>query len=112
MAQDGIIIKVKRLQVIQSKKGLLIAMLPKMILLKYVQEMAQACLIKAVHQTIEARNKSALEKNLTEDMDFKILVDCAYPSLNFERFKEGSKPKYYAQNKQMFSIEYNVESND
>ena len=92
MAQGSIIIEVKRLQVIHSKKGLLITMLPKNIDLKYVQEKAQACLIKAVHQTIEASNESALKKNLAKEMDFKILVDCGYPPWNFKRLKRGSKP--------------------
>ena len=79
MAQGSIIIKVKCLRVIHSKKGLLIAMLPKMIDLKYVQEMAQSCLIKVVYQTIEESNEFALKKNLAKGMDFRILVDCAYP---------------------------------
>ena len=112
MAQGSVIVEVKHLQVIHSKKGLLIAMLPKMIDLKYVQEMAQSCLIKAVHQTIEASNKSTLKKNIAKEMDFKILVDCGYPPLNFKKFKKGGKPKYNAQNKQMFGIEYIFESEE
>ena len=112
MAQGGIIIEVKRLRVIHSKKALLIAMLPKMIDLKYVQEMARSCLIKVVHQTIEASNESALKKIIAKEMNFKILVNCWYPPLNFEKFKKGNKSKYNAQYRQMFGIEYNVESKE
>ena len=52
IAQGCIIVEVKRLQVIDATKGMLIAMLPKFVNLKYVQEKAQECIIKAVAKTI------------------------------------------------------------
>ena len=107
VTQGGIIVEVKRLQVIHYKKGLLIAMLPKSIDLKYMQETAQACLIKAVHKSINESNESTTKIGIAKEMDFKILADCGYPPLNFKKFKNGSKPNYNIQNKQMSSIEYN-----
>jgi len=42
--------------------------------------------------------------------DLNILVDVGYPPMNFEKFKKGSKPNYNAQNKQIYSIGYNMEA--
>ena len=93
MAQGSIIIKVKHLlQVIHSKKGLLITMLPKSIHLKYVQETAQVCLVKAVHETIDESGESVTKKGIPKGMDNKILVDYGYPPLNFKKSKRKSKP--------------------
>ena len=39
-------------------------------------------------------------------------MDYGYPPSNFERFKVGGEPNYNAQNKEMFSIEYNVDSKE
>ena len=44
--------------------------------------------------------------------NFKVLVDLAYLSSNFERQKKGTKMNYNAQNKQMSGVEYNKESKD
>ena len=68
--------------------------------------------IKAVSQTINKNNESTLRKNMAKAVDFKILLDYGYPPLNFKKFKKGSKPNYNAQNKQMFGIGYNIDSEE
>ena len=49
MAQGGLLVEVKHLQIIHSKKGLLVAMLPKNTNLAYVKEHVQQCIIKGGH---------------------------------------------------------------
>ena len=110
MVQGGIIIEVKCLKVIHSKKKIVIAMLPKSANLKYVQEKAQECLIKAVQKTILESGESGVKKSITLALDFNILMDVGYPSKNFEKFKQGNKTQYNAQNKQMSGMEYNAEA--
>ena len=112
MVWEGIIVEAKCLQVIHSKKGKLIAMLPTPANLKYVQKKAQEYLIKAVQKTINESGESGVKKSIALAFDFEILMDVRYPPMNFEKFKKGSKLQYNTQNKQMFSMEYNVESED
>ena len=92
MAQGGVIIEAKRLQVIYSKMGLLIIMLTKSVDLNYVQEIVHTCLIKAVHKTINESGKSSTKKGIAKDMNYKIHMDCGYPPLNFIKFEKGSDP--------------------
>ena len=89
--QGGIISEVKRLQVIYSKKKILIAMLPKSVSLKYVQEKAQECLIKAVKKTVLESGESSIKNIIALDLDFNILMDVKYPPMNFEKIQKGEQ---------------------
>ena len=110
MAQCGLLVEVKHLQVTHSKKGLLFAMLPKNTDISYMQQHVQQCLIGAVHKTIDQGNDLPMTKDFAEiDGDFKVLVNLAYPPSNLKHQKKGTKTIYNAQNKQMFGLEYNKE---
>ena len=90
MVQGGLLIEVKRLQVIHSKRGLRVTMLPKNTDLAYVQKHVQCCITEAVHKTIDEGSDSLMRKEFAKiNGDFKILVDLAYPPSNFERQKKG-----------------------
>jgi len=110
MAQEGIIVEVKRLQVRHSKRGILLPMIPCSIDGKYVQKEVQRCFTEAIVQSIENSSWSNPKKSGKLLKDLNILVDVGYPPMNFEKFKKGSKPNYNAQNKQIYSIEYNMEA--
>ena len=61
-------------------------MLPKNTDLAYVQKHVQRCIIKGVHMTIDEGSDPLTRKEFARTHgDFKILVDLAYPSSNFER---------------------------
>ena len=92
MAQRGITVEVKCLQVIYPKKQILIVMLHKSVNLKCVQGKAQEYLIKAVKKAIHESGESGVEKVIALDLDFNILMDVGYPPMNFKKFKKGSKP--------------------
>ena len=91
MAQGGIIVEIKPLQVIHSKKQILIAMIPKSVNLKYMQEKSQECLIKVVQKTIRDSGESGVKKSIALTLDFNILMDVGYPPMNFEKFRKGKK---------------------
>ena len=108
MAQGGLLMGV---QVIHSKKGLLVDMLPKNLDLVYVQKHIQFCIIEAMHKTIDERSNPPSRKEILKTHgDFKILVDLAYPLSNFEHQQKGTRTSYNTKNKQMFGMEYNKAS--
>ena len=110
MVQDGIIVEVKHLQVIHSRKGILLPMIPHSIDGKCVQKEVQMCFTESIKQTIERNNWSNPKKSGEALKDLNILVEAGYPPMNFEKSKKGSKPNFNAQNKQIYSIQYYVEA--
>ena len=77
---------------------------------KYVQKEVQTCFTTSIKQAIEQSNWSDPKKSGEALKDLNILVEVRYPLMNFEEFKGGSKPNFNAQNKQIYSTEYNVEA--
>ena len=86
--------EVKCLQLIHSKKGLLVVMLPENMNMAYVEKRVQRCIIKGVDKTIDERSDSLTVKDLNKQYgDFKVLLDLAYPSSNFKHQRNGDQDK-------------------
>ena len=94
MAQEGIIVKVKRLQVPYSKKGIDLPMIPRLIDGKYVHKEVQKCFTEAIEQSTAKNNWSNPKRSGELLKDLNILEEVGYP-------QKGSKPNCNAQNKQI-----------
>ena len=99
MVQEGVIVEVKCLQVIYSKQGPLLPMIPWTTDGKYIQKEVQACFTKAIRQAIKESGWSKTKQSLQNLKDTKILVTVGYPPMNFEKYKKGTKQNFNVKNK-------------
>ena len=109
MAQEGVLVEVKRLQALHSKVGALLPMIPWTTDAVYVQKEAQACFSQAIEQAIDETKWSNPRKCFEKLKDTKILVTTGYPPMNFEKYKKNTKLNYNAKSKQIYNIEYNMQ---
>ena len=74
-AQDRIIVEVKCLQVLHSRKGIILPMIPRSIDRKYAQKEVQRCFRESIKQAIKQNNWSNPKKSGDALKDLNILVE-------------------------------------
>ena len=109
LAQVGVMVEVKRLQVKHSRKDLLLPLGHKDADLQYAQDKVSATLVEAHRERItKDRTMTPMAKGYEVAHVFHLIVHMGYPPNSFENRPRGTRLRYNATSKQMLQVEFDA----